>query len=71
MKFNSKEQNLPPTKKTKITLNDLGDLGMEWEELSDEVAGTINGGRLNIILAPTTSTFPLNEYYKLAGFWGG
>ncbi|MBD6615507.1 hypothetical protein FNW02_06555 [Komarekiella sp. 'clone 1'] len=68
MKFNSKEQNLPQTQKTKITLNDLG---MEWEKLSDEVAATINGGRVNIILAPTTSTFTLNEYYKLAGFWGG
>ncbi len=54
-------------KKTATTINELE---IEWEELSDKEADNIIGG-LNIISAKRNSKFSLDEFYKLAGFWGG
>ncbi|MBD2308370.1 hypothetical protein H6G17_23115 [Chroococcidiopsis sp. FACHB-1243] len=40
------------------------------EELSDETASAFRGG-WKIITAASTKPISLEEYYKLAGFWGG
>lgn len=69
MRFNLKIQDLLSTGEIKTTPKEQ-DLGSE-EELSDEEATTISGGRWTVISASTSSTFSLSEYYKYAGFWGG
>jgi hypothetical protein len=68
MLFNKPEKkDLLLTKKTETATNEQE---MEWKELSDEEAGAINGG-LTVISAKKNSTFSLDEFYKLSGFWGG
>ncbi len=61
MKFNLKIKDLLPTVKETETI--------EWKELNDKEISNINGGGVWVTSASKPIT--AQEYYKLAGFWGG